>query len=129
MGGGRRTAVTVSMQRTKGSEVRYLESLKAYSFQSWPRMSCAGPIWKWLREKYPIPFISIFHFFSPSYLFALGIGILTFEEQMDQSRYTAIISNDPLFASSFSSSSLSTPPFKSSELIKERGTYIKQTTK
>lgn len=29
-----RTAVTVSMHNTKGSEVRYLESLNAYSFHN-----------------------------------------------------------------------------------------------
>jgi len=48
------TAVTVSMQSTNGSLVRYLESENAYSFQSCPKRSCAGPIWKWLREKYPV---------------------------------------------------------------------------
>lgn len=42
--GGEVTAVTVSMQRTKGSEVRYLLSERAYSFQSCPKRSCAGPI-------------------------------------------------------------------------------------
>jgi hypothetical protein len=52
--GGRQTAVTVSMQRTKGSEVKYLESESAYSFHNCPKRSCAGPIWKWLREKYPV---------------------------------------------------------------------------
>jgi hypothetical protein len=51
---GRQTAVTVSMQRTKGSEVKYLESESAYSFHSCPKRSCAGPIWKWFREKYPV---------------------------------------------------------------------------
>jgi len=30
----RRTAVIVSMHRTKGSEVKYLESLRAYSFHN-----------------------------------------------------------------------------------------------
>jgi hypothetical protein len=43
-GRGRQTAVTVSMQRTKGSEVRYLESESAYSFHNCPKRSCAGPI-------------------------------------------------------------------------------------
>lgn len=36
---GRRTAVTVSMQSTKGSEVKYRESESAYSFHSWPNRS------------------------------------------------------------------------------------------
>ena len=47
------TAVMVSMQSTNGSEVRYLESEKAYSFHSWPNRSCFGPIDLWLTEKYP----------------------------------------------------------------------------
>jgi hypothetical protein len=50
-----RTAVTVSMHSTKGSEVRYRESDNAYSFHSCPKRSWAGPICVWLREKYPIP--------------------------------------------------------------------------
>jgi hypothetical protein len=33
------TAVTVSMHRTKGSEVRYRESERAYSFHSCPNRS------------------------------------------------------------------------------------------
>lgn len=41
------------MQSTNGSEVRYLESEKAYSFQSCPNRSCAGPIRVWLNAKYP----------------------------------------------------------------------------
>ena len=35
-----RTAVTVSMHKTNGSAVRYLESAKAYSFQNCPKRSC-----------------------------------------------------------------------------------------
>ena len=38
------TAVTVSMQSTKGSEVIYLESEYEYSFQSWPNRSCFSGI-------------------------------------------------------------------------------------
>jgi hypothetical protein len=45
------TAVTVSMQSTNGSEVRYRESEKAYSFHSCPNRSWAGPIRVWFREK------------------------------------------------------------------------------
>jgi hypothetical protein len=40
----RHTAVTVSMQSTKASCVRYLESLKLYSFHSWPNKSCMLPM-------------------------------------------------------------------------------------
>lgn len=36
------TAVTVSIHRTNGSEVRYLESELAYSFHICPKMSVAG---------------------------------------------------------------------------------------
>ena len=37
---GTQTAVIVSMQSTKGSCVKYRESESAYSFHSWPKMSC-----------------------------------------------------------------------------------------
>ncbi len=47
------TAVTVSMHRTKGSEVRYRESESEYSFHSCPKRSCAPPMRVWLRAKYP----------------------------------------------------------------------------
>ena len=45
------TAVMVSMHRTKGSDVRYLESDIAYSFQNWPKRSLAGAMRVWLTEK------------------------------------------------------------------------------
>lgn len=47
------TAVIVSMHRTKGSDVRYLESAREYSFHSCPNRSCAGAIRVWLKAKYP----------------------------------------------------------------------------
>ena len=41
---GQRTAVTVSMQSTKASWVRYRESLSEYSFHSCPKRSCMPPM-------------------------------------------------------------------------------------
>ncbi len=35
-----RTAVTVSMHSTNGSDVMYLESENEYSFHNWPNRSC-----------------------------------------------------------------------------------------
>jgi hypothetical protein len=49
----RRTAVTVSMQRTKGSENMYLESESEYSFHSWPKKSVMLAIRVWFNIKYP----------------------------------------------------------------------------
>jgi hypothetical protein len=45
--------VTVSIHRTKGSEMRYLESEYAYSFHIWPNRSVAGAMRAWFKEKYP----------------------------------------------------------------------------
>lgn len=45
--------MTVSIQTTNGSEVRYLESESAYSFHSCPNRSCAGAMALWFTEKYP----------------------------------------------------------------------------
>ena len=42
------TAVMVSIHRTNGSEVRYLESELAYSFHICPKMSVAGAMRVWL---------------------------------------------------------------------------------
>lgn len=42
------TAVMVSMHNTKGSEVKYLESDKLYSFHSCPKRSCRLPMRVWL---------------------------------------------------------------------------------
>jgi hypothetical protein len=50
-----RTAVMVSMQSTKGSEVKYRESERAYSFHSWPKRSFAEPMRVWFSMKYPMP--------------------------------------------------------------------------
>ncbi len=47
------TAVTVSMQSTNGSEVKYRESESEYSFHNCPKRSCAPPMRVWLIEKYP----------------------------------------------------------------------------
>lgn len=47
------TTVQVSIQSTSGSEDRYLESDKAYSFHSWPKKSCMLAILPWLITKYP----------------------------------------------------------------------------
>ena len=48
---GRRTAVMVSIHKTKGSCVKYRESESAYSFQSWPKTSCNEPMLRWLIAK------------------------------------------------------------------------------
>ena len=45
------TAVAVSMHNTKGSEVRYLESERAYSFHNWPKNSCEDAMRVWFKEK------------------------------------------------------------------------------
>ena len=55
----KRTAVTVSMHKTNGSEVRYLESEKEYSFHSWPNRSCLPGMFAWLKAKYPIVLLSV----------------------------------------------------------------------
>lgn len=47
------TAVEVSIQSTKASEVMYLESENAYSFHIWPNGSCIAGIVAWLNAKYP----------------------------------------------------------------------------
>jgi len=47
------TTVRLSIHSTRGSEVMYLESLNAYSFQSWPKKSCMLDIWELLYTKYP----------------------------------------------------------------------------
>ena len=46
-------AVMVSMQSTKGFWVKYLESLKAYSFHICPMIVCFEPIVAKLQAKYP----------------------------------------------------------------------------
>ena len=54
-----RTAVTVSMRRTKDSEVKYLESENEYSFHNCPNRSCLPGILAWLKAKYPIIFLRV----------------------------------------------------------------------
>lgn len=44
----------VSIHKTKGSCVKYLESESAYSFHNWPKTSCSEPIFLWLMAKYPV---------------------------------------------------------------------------
>ena len=57
MNGGH-TAVTVSMHKTNGSEVKYLESEKEYSFHSCPNRSCLPGMFAWLKAKYPCDLLS-----------------------------------------------------------------------
>lgn len=75
-GGALLTAVIVSMHSTKGSEVRYRESERAYSFHNWPKRSWAGPIRLWFREKYPK---------IVNWAQLRAIEMHTFEEQMNSS--------------------------------------------
>ncbi len=56
---GGRTAVTVSMHKTKDSEVKYLESENEYSFHSCPNRSCLPGRFAWLKAKYPIVSFSV----------------------------------------------------------------------
>ena len=53
------TAVTVSIHKTNGSEVRYLESENEYSFHNCPNRSCLPGMFAWLKAKYPILLLSI----------------------------------------------------------------------
>lgn len=54
-----RTAVTVSMHKTKDSEVKYLESENEYSFHNCPNRSCLPGMFAWLKAKYPIVLLSV----------------------------------------------------------------------
>ena len=53
------TAVTVSIHRTNGSEVRYLESENEYSFHNCPNRSCLPGMFAWLKAKYPVFLLSV----------------------------------------------------------------------
>ena len=53
------TAVTVSMHKTKDSEVRYLESENEYSFHNCPNRSCLPGMFAWLKAKYPVALFSV----------------------------------------------------------------------
>ena len=59
MGDRERTAVTVSIHKTNGSEVRYLESENEYSFHNCPKKSCFPGMLAWLKAKYPHLVVSV----------------------------------------------------------------------
>lgn len=62
------TAVTVSMQRTNDSDVKYLESENEYSFHNCPKRSCLPGILAWLKAKYPVVFSQCWHAYDVSLL-------------------------------------------------------------
>lgn len=86
----RRTAVIVSTQIMKGSEVKYLESDSAYSFHSWAKRLLELARLSWLMTKYPFSRNCV-----RQKLFKCGVicqpGAHTFKEAVERAAFVLIL--------------------------------------